>query len=164
MAFPLPCPVCHALLQDTSAGIFDCPLCSTELYFCGGDRTGHEIGEIDPEFERTRLGVLHGGLHPKGTLHCSICGTTYPEAFEQCPGLVDLALKSYKAKRIKLMTAADDREIAEFLQNNPIVVENRIRTHAFDRRLGNIKKSDYKRIQQAAESLGMSDWLKIDEI
>ena len=154
MRFHDTCPICNALIGYELAGDVICPHCNTELLVGNSDPTWHDLTEIDPDIGGGALGVFHVNLHPVGTLVCVACQHIYPNTFECCPKLVDLALSSYRQKTKNHGPKTDER-IAQFLRENKRVVRNTIRLRALEAEHGQLDKETAKLIKATLKHLDM---------
>lgn len=154
MQFNALCPICNALILYGSSQDVVCPHCSTRLLVGNSDPTNHSLSEIDPDAGGAAMGVFHLNLHPVGTSVCIACQHIYPNTFECCPYLVDLALISYQNKTREHGPKTDSR-IADFLRNNVRVVTNTVRLRAIESKLGKVDKKTFKKFTSTLKTLGM---------
>jgi uncharacterized protein YbaR (Trm112 family) len=158
--FEAACPLCHALLAYRVDEALVCPHCNNRLLVGYSDPSKHVVSEIDPEVSGKCFGGVQFVLHPPGTRVCAQCGLTFPETFECCPGLVDLALATYRSGDHGPTT---DRRIEEFLDDHPRVVAATARLRAYERRGGLVSDDTYARLRRTLEALNRLDLLPDDE-
>jgi len=156
MMFDDVCPLCNALVSYSMDAEVVCPHCGNRLLIGSSDPTGHDISEIDPDVEGGGSGAFCLDLHPVGTTVCVICQRVFPDTFECCPALVDLALASHAANVERHGPKTRER-IAEFLTSNPKVVANTVRLRAVQHRHGQLDGTVYARMRAVLQSLGLSE-------
>jgi hypothetical protein len=162
MTFYDTCPICNAFLSYSGGTEVDCPHCGNKLLIGSSDPTGHDISEIDPDVLGGASGVFHLDLHPVGTNVCVICRRIFPQTFECCPALVDLALASYMTNNDRHGPNTSER-IAEFLRRNSKVVTNTAQLRAIQYRQYDLDGEVYSRIRTTLESLGMAGLLAVED-
>lgn len=151
------CPMCNALITFPMSGSnpIVCPFCKNPLITGSSDPTGHDIYEIDPDIEGGAFGVFHIHLIPPGTTVCVQCKHVYPEVFECCPKLVDLALAEYGHSGPNWGPKTHDR-IVEFLKTNRIVVENTIKLRLLQAKYDELDAEIADQIRYCVKSIGLS--------
>lgn len=150
------CPLCNALITFSMSGSTPivCPFCKNQLVTGSSDPTGHHIYEIDPDINGGAFGVFHIHLIPPGTTVCVQCQQVYPEVFECCPKLVDLALAEYGHTSPNWSPKTHDR-IVEFLKTNRTVVENTVQLRLLQARYGDLEPELADQIRFCVKSIGL---------
>ena len=161
MRFHATCPICNALIGYELSGDVVCPHCKTELLVGSSDPTCHDLTEIDPDIGGGSMGVFHVNLHPAGTLVCVACQQIYPDSFECCPKLVDLALMSY-GQKTKFHGPKTDERIAKFLRDNERVVTNTVRLRALEAEHGQLDKKTTRLMKSTLKHLGLLNLMETE--
>lgn len=153
------CPLCNALVSYTmTQRRFACPYCGNELLVGSSDPTGHYLSEIDPDISGGAFGVFHLNLHAVGTHVCVICQQIYPQTFECCPQLVDLAFASFDKPK-ESWTPHTQQRIEAFLRDNQKVVQNTAQLRLIQAKYGEVDSKIANRIRRVLKSLNLLDWI-----
>ena len=150
------CPMCNALVTYSlfAESSIVCPFCKNQLATGSSDPTGHHIYQIDSDIDGGAFGVFHSHLIPHGTKVCVQCQQIYPEVFECCPRLVDLALAEYGHAGPTWGPKTHDR-IVEFLTSNRVAVENTVKLRLIQSQYDDLDSEVADQIRFAVKSIGL---------
>lgn len=154
-----PCPLCGMLVRySLGSEEVGCSHCGNRLLIGSSDPTGHYLGQIDPDLGEGWCGEFTIELHPVGTTVCSSCRRIYPNTFECCPGLVDLALATLGGIGESFGPTTYACLVA-FIRQHPKAVAGTVEVLVTRHARGELAAEKYESMRAALEPLELSDLL-----